>query len=30
MTVISAAGTLLAFVMTFMLPKSLVDMGKKK
>lgn len=29
MTVISAAGTLLAFVLTFMLPKSLLNMGKK-
>lgn len=29
MTAISAAGTLLSFVLTYMLPRSLVDMGKK-
>lgn len=29
MTAVSAAGTLLSFVLTYMLPKSLVDMGKK-
>lgn len=29
MTAVSAAGTLLSFVLTYMLPRSLVDMGKK-
>lgn len=29
MTAVSAAGTLMSFVLTYMLPRSLVDMGKK-